>query len=168
MPHAGRLFMKQFLPKQTMHAADEAASGGLVFHWYCIVNSRPKSHSDSQPTPFRSSPSSSSPIFATVLPFSLSPPPSLSLCFLFILPALPSLPLFLSSYRIAKLFTNGAPRKLGELEPPSAEGFHWTSSPLHSLAAVSRSRSWIFHFVPLTALLCINCASCSFVAAPCF
>lgn len=41
--------MKQFLLNQTMDDADEGCLGGLVFHWYCIVNSRPKSHSDSQP-----------------------------------------------------------------------------------------------------------------------
>lgn len=45
---------------------------GLVFHWYCIVNSRPKSHSDSQPTPLRSILLPSSPIFV-ILSLPLTP-----------------------------------------------------------------------------------------------
>lgn len=65
--------MKQFLLNQTMDDADEGCLGGLVFHWYCIVNSRPKSHSDSQPAP--SLPLSSFLLFltsCTLLPLSLS------------------------------------------------------------------------------------------------
>lgn len=73
IPHASRLFMKQFLLNQTMDDADEGCLGGLVFHWYCIVNSRPKSHSDSQPAP--SLPLSSFLLFLTsCTPLSLSFP----------------------------------------------------------------------------------------------
>lgn len=94
--------MKQFLLNQTMDDADEGCLGGLVFHWYCIVNSRPKSHSDSQPTnPFLLS---SFLLFLTsCTPLSLSFPSRI---------AASSLPFV---YRIAKLFTK---RKLEQLWPP--------------------------------------------------
>lgn len=90
--------MKQFLLNQTMDDADEGRLGGLVFHWYCIVNSRPKSHSDSQPAP--SLPLSSFLLFLT----------SCTLLSLSLFLSLRSYPFV---YRIAKLFTRGASRNFG-------------------------------------------------------
>lgn len=113
IPHASRLFMKQFLLNQTMDDADEGCLGGLVFHWYCIVNSRPKSHSDSQPAP--SLPLSSFLLFLTsCTPLSLSFPSRIA--------ALP-----LVSYR--EIIHEEEPRRT-----LAALGFHWTSFPLHLFA----------------------------------
>lgn len=134
---------------------------GLVFHWYCIVNSRPKSHSDSQPTPLRSILLPSSPIFV-ILSLPLTPFTSLLPLYSMAILSLSFTP-FRFVYRIAKLFTRGASRKLGELKPPSAVGL----VPIASVCShLSWSRAWISHLDLFTGSLCINYIVCILCAIP--
>lgn len=130
--------MKQFLLNQTMDDADEGRLGGLVFHWYCIVNSRPKSHSDSQPAP----------------PLCLFPP---SFYFWHHAPFFLSLSFSLFPFGLTLLCI--VSRNYSREEPRAtlaALGFHWTSFPLH-LFANHLSRVRVLRYIGLlTGLLCRN------------
>lgn len=142
IPHASRLFMKQFLLNQTMDDADEGCLGGLVFHWYCIVNSRPKSHSDSQPAP--SLPLSSFLLFLTsCTPLSLSFPSRIA--------ALPLSPLCIVSRNYSR---RGVSKNFGR--PRLSLDIFPIASVRKPSFSCSRASIYIYIYLLINLLLCTD------------